>query len=61
MITVSTEDAYDGTLGVCIECGNIQSGVEPDAENYECEVCEKHTVYGVEQAVLLGLIDLEDE
>lgn len=35
-------------MGICIECGEDQFGVEPDAEKYLCESCGTHTVYGVE-------------
>ena len=41
------------TDGVCIECGEIVGGVEPDAEKYECEYCDTKTVYGAEQIILL--------
>lgn len=34
--------------GVCISCGSIQSGCEPDASEYTCECCNKNTVYGAE-------------
>ena len=33
-------------VGLCSACGNIQEGCEPDAENYECEVCGKKAVSG---------------
>ena len=39
--------------GVCIKCGEIAHGVEPDAEKYKCENCETNTVYGAEQIVFL--------
>jgi hypothetical protein len=34
--------------------------VEPDAERYECDECERHAVYGLEQALLMGRIDIVD-
>ena len=43
----------DGT-GFCIGCGEEASGVEPDAERYECESCGAMKVYGAEQLLLLG-------
>lgn len=48
--------------GYCSSCDAItaDSGVEPDAEGYKCEECGENTVCGVEQAVLKGLIQLED-
>jgi hypothetical protein len=35
-------------------------GVEPDARGYECECCGKHRVYGLEEALLMGVIDIEE-
>jgi hypothetical protein len=43
----------DGT-GFCIECGNEQSGCEPDARKYECDCCGAHAVYGAEELILMG-------
>lgn len=46
--------------GICIECGEIQdSGVEPDAHGYECNSCGKSSVYGLEEALLLGYVEIE--
>lgn len=48
---------YDG---YCTQCDDVTSfsGVEPDAENYPCELCETDSVCGVEQALLLGKIEI---
>lgn len=44
----------DNNDGVCLACGEIQmGGVEPDAENYECESCGARKVCGVEQYLFL--------
>jgi len=42
----------DDLLGFCTECGEIAYGVEPDAREYECEVCEARAVYGAEECLL---------
>jgi len=42
--------------GICLNCGITQFGVEPDAEGYECENCLENAVYGISQAVLMGMI-----
>jgi len=43
--------------GYCVECGDLtRSCCEPDAEKYACPDCGALAVYGVEQAVLLGLL-----
>lgn len=47
--------------GICLACGAIHdSGVEPDAENYKCEQCGQHEVAGIEQALILGRIDIAE-
>lgn len=53
-------DEYDG---YCSKCDQItQFGdVEPDAEGRLCDECEENTVMGVEQAMLKGLIDVQED
>jgi hypothetical protein len=46
-------EADEDTLGVCIECGEEQDGVEPDAERYVCQSCKRPGVFGVQQLFLL--------
>mgnify|MGYP004446450009 CR=1 FL=1 len=38
--------------GICYKCGNLQSGVEPDAEGYECDECGARAVGGLEMAMV---------
>ena len=45
----------DGSVGICTACGEETTGVEPDAEHYECESCGKHEVFGAEQLMLMYL------
>lgn len=52
IINLAQEDSTDG---ICIYCGSIQGGVEPDAEKYKCEGCGALGVYGAEQIILLEL------
>ena len=47
------EEDMDTIEGVCIECGIVHHGVEPDAMKYKCDNCETNTVYGAQQIVLL--------
>jgi len=47
------EDDICTIEGVCIKCGEITHGVEPDAEKYKCESCETDTVYGAEQVLIM--------
>jgi transcription elongation factor Elf1 len=39
--------------GFCLICGNEASGVEPDAENYECENCGAEQVFGAEELLMV--------
>jgi len=38
--------------GICLVCGELQSGVEPDAEGHQCHSCDEHAVAGVEQTLI---------
>jgi rubrerythrin len=48
-----TEEYY--CHGICLECGHIQHGAEPDAEGYICEACDQPAVMGLEMAILTYL------
>jgi len=59
---MSEYEYVEGTesyAGICIDCGYVQYGCEPDAEKYTCEDCGKATVYGLEQALICGYLDIE--
>lgn len=60
MIQASEHDILSGTLGACLACGASASGIEPDAEQYECECCGAHEVYGLEQLLIMGKLELLD-
>ena len=51
----SLRDNYNG---LCFSCGETQDGVEPDARRYECDSCEKKSVFVIEEALILGAIYL---
>ena len=53
------EEAMTGldNPGVCLACGNRQDGCEPDARRYPCEACGENQVYGIEEAMMMGLAD----
>jgi len=38
--------------GLCLACGNEQTGVGPDARKHRCEACNKLAVYGAEELLL---------
>jgi len=45
--------------GFCVRCGDEACQVEPDARGYECEGCEEKGVYGTEELLMMGYIDLD--
>jgi len=38
--------------GVCLSCGEVTDGVEPDARGYPCPSCDKPAVMGAEEILL---------
>jgi hypothetical protein len=47
---------YDG---ICLSCGEWTSGdCEPDAREYRCGFCDKDTVYGCEEALVMLRIEI---
>ena len=51
------KDAEGYMIGWCTHCEEFtRECTESDAEEYDCDECEQLTVYGAEQALLLGLI-----
>ena len=51
------EDNY----GICLACGELREKVEPDAEGYECYDCGKYRVVGIEQALIMGRIEIVED
>lgn len=47
--------------GICLECGAIADGVEPDACKYECDECGENQVYGVAELLMMGEIEITDD
>lgn len=53
--------ARDNYVGVCRSCGEeTEGGVEPDARGYKCEYCEKNAVYGIEEALMMGYVSINE-
>lgn len=46
--------------GYCTACGDEAYGVEPDARRYKCESCGERAVYGIEELLVMGLIQFTD-
>lgn len=53
---VSEDDYHEGCYGICLSCGNVQEGCEPDAREYECQDCGEPEVYGLEEALMMGRV-----
>lgn len=62
MTTEEFEAQSECNAGYCRNCDMVTNpdGVEPDAEGYECEECGEDAVMGLENALVEGLIELED-
>jgi hypothetical protein len=65
MISITSEEYHclrNDYAGLCLSCSEVvESGVEPDAEGYECEACGSNSVCGIEQALLLGELDITSD
>ena len=48
----------ENSEGLCVACGNVTGGVEPDAERYECEACGDPFVWGIEQLLIMGRVEI---
>ena len=44
--------------GRCVFCGDEAYGVEPDAREYVCESCGERGVYGLEELLMMDLINI---
>lgn len=44
----------DAGFGLCLACGSDTDGVEPDARNRRCYVCDECAVFGAEEVILMG-------
>lgn len=48
----------DDHEGRCTKCGAEAYGVEPDARKYTCEECGEAAVYGLEELLMMGLVEI---
>lgn len=46
--------------GYCLACGDEAYGIEPDARRYECESCGEHKVYGIEELLMMGRLEITE-
>lgn len=49
----------DRSMGFCAQCRSWTTGCcEPDARQYPCTRCGESTVYGAEEIVMMGLLEV---
>jgi hypothetical protein len=48
----------DGMGGACLNCEERVREVEPDARKYKCEFCGEMKVYGFEELLMMGEVEL---
>lgn len=58
---VSEEELSEHDTGRCVACRAEAHGVEPDARRYPCEACGAPGVYGCEELLVMGLVQLAGE
>jgi len=59
-MTYTEEELYelmDENIGICKNCKEEIEGTEPDIENGTCPCCGSHSVMGIENALLIGIIN----
>ena len=55
------EEFDEGYIGYCTNCGEFTGEeCEPDAREYHCPECETNTVYGTDEALMMGYIALRE-
>jgi hypothetical protein len=52
------QEGCDEYQGYCIYCGEDHYEIEPDAREYVCEECGAEGVYGLEELMIMGMIDI---
>lgn len=53
-------DFNDENYGFCRYCNNVvfDVSIEPDARYYDCPDCEGKTMFGIEEAMMMGLFEI---
>ena len=63
MILKLTERAYlrgvSDDLGYCLACGAEKGCCEPDAREYPCDDCGEFKVYGLEELMMMGKVEIK--
>lgn len=48
----------DDDIGLCRYCGAERESCEPDAQRYPCPDCKRDGVYGVEELLARGEVEI---
>lgn len=52
-------DANESSMGWCRDCDAFTTdSCEPDARNYDCDSCGAASVFGAEEALMMGILTL---
>lgn len=55
-------EAQDNNEGWCRRCKEwTHDSCEPDAQGYVCPECDRPTVYGADEALMMGLFTIDEE
>ncbi len=64
MIKISEQEYYEHRAnldGICLACEEwTLGGVESDAQGYGCQSCGELEVFGTEEALLMGELEIEE-
>jgi hypothetical protein len=44
--------------GLCLHCGDWSGGTDPGVARARCDNCGAHALHGIEQALLLGAVQI---
>lgn len=54
-------EACESNMGYCTNCKDFTTdSCEPDARKYKCDVCDLRTVFGAEEALMMGIIEIDE-
>ena len=60
-LSATAEEIEQGVTGRCRACGAESSCTEPDARNYTCESCGAKEVFGLEELLIMGELELQTD
>jgi len=61
MISMSEEEFLDMSndfCGICLACQEVMYTIDPDGRKCKCDNCGEKAVYGIEELLLMGEINI---